>query len=485
MLRAFSINRVSLLKYRNSTITNSFLRVSAKHQYQGRFYSNGNNDNDHRKNAQIPFDIDSLIADLPDFPEDRNIDHLKVNDNDKINTSGTKESNGEDRTSETLSSFHKEPHMNFKPKDDIDTLLESLDLSSETIPENESPSGFSNLVNSQMEISSKEKSMDKNYKPVDVDKTDENVFGFDFWDLPNKKVDDSVVEEERQLFQNIFNSYIQPAKQKTKDKDLILNLRESVKLSQSKIDNLVEQNSNKYKLRSVSPTLKVDLFKKTEQALAPTIDYLKEMESSRELVEYMHKIFAKWTGLVEASRTDSSSFEDIFMNKLLRAKSKFGKRHSEFIAKIEESSKENPEEPILNVFTLPIVFNSVLNLLSFKFKNGQLAMSLFNILKKDINLYTVVCNQQTYNEVLRTHWIFNGKANLYGVEMIYLEMINNGFNGDLVTLNILKQIIIDYYNLKMGNSHLNKDTGLPIWTKEDDRRIDYLEKRLSRLANLQ
>ncbi|ODV69075.1 hypothetical protein HYPBUDRAFT_152264 [Hyphopichia burtonii NRRL Y-1933] len=97
-------------------------------------------------------------------------------------------------------------------------------------------------------------------------------------------------------------------------------------------------------------------------------------------------------------------------------------------------------------------------------------------------------NQQTYNEILRTYWIYFGKSNLYGIEMIFTEMRNNGFEGDLMTVNIVKQILIDYYNLKLGkndNLHLelNSDIKVPIWTIEDDARANNLQRQIQHLAS--
>lgn len=51
-----------------------------------------------------------------------------------------------------------------------------------------------------------------------------------------------------------------------------------------------------------------------------------------------------------------------------------------------------------------------------------------------------------------------------------------------MTFNTLKQIIIDYHSMKMGKLEVNKSTGLPIWSKEDDKRINNLERNLRYLV---
>lgn len=157
--------------------------------------------------------------------------------------------------------------------------------------------------------------------------------------------------------------------------------------------------------------------------------------------------------------------------------------HIKLMETIHKSSKKTPNSPILNILTLPTIFNQIIETTAYKFYDGQLALSLFNILKRDVRLYTFACNQETFNQVLKLYWIFNGKSSLYNIEMIYLEMINNGFNGDVTTFNILKQIVIDYYKLKMGTSIINESSKLPIWCKEDDKRASSLEHKLYKLAS--
>ncbi|EGV61837.1 hypothetical protein CANTEDRAFT_115286 [Yamadazyma tenuis ATCC 10573] len=60
-------------------------------------------------------------------------------------------------------------------------------------------------------------------------------------------------------------------------------------------------------------------------------------------------------------------------------------------------------------------------------------------------------------------------------------MLNNGFQGNLVTFNILKQIIVDYYGLKMNNYKPIRNS-LPVWNKDDDQRVQRLESALRTMA---
>ncbi|CUM68396.1 uncharacterized protein PRCAT00006119001 [Priceomyces carsonii] len=339
-------------------------------------------------------------------------------------------------------------------KKGIDDLLASLKLDEDLVNEESNNEKLSNMTKKHFASSNKEVST---YNKEDTDKGR-------FTDKPSDK---NIVEEERRLFQNIFESYMKPLEQDN-SKNQFFKLKDTVKITDRAIEKLVDTNQrNKYDLDSVSSDLKKDLFNKSKAALGPSIDYVGKIDSIDELFGFLRRIFKDWR-----------KEEDKHDIQLLLEEN----NNNRFTNEIAARSESQPDLPILNAFTLPIIFNKVLHDLSFKFKDGQAALTLFNLLKKDINLYTIVCNQQTYNEILRTQWIYTGKSNLYAIEMTYIEMLNNGFTGDKVTFNILKSIILDYYNLKMANSNLNKVSRLPIWTGEDDKRVRNLEGKLENLA---
>jgi len=432
------------------------------------------------------FERDSLLSDIDTYVEDKN-----GSSEEAIDIS-TEEKSEFDILNDFLNDHEKKQDeiiATKKDNDDFNDLLTSLNLDDGSTKRDEELLNFDKLSEMTKDhlTSKKNKTQTEEFNPIDVDKNDENVFDLSFLDM-NKTNDKEkkIIEEEKQLFQNIFNSYIKPT-DKDEQSELLQNLRDSVNISKNQINDILSSSTSARKnLPNVSGRLKDELFTKTRDALKPTLEYIytsSDLSTSNSLTQYLRTVFADWFEIVEKAQTDKAVFEDIYRNKLLKKSTKFDEKHDEFINSVYVQSTENPSNPILNVVTLPIIFNSILNTIAMKYQDGQLALSLFNFLKKDINLYTVCCNQQTYNEILRIQWLFYGKSNLYGIELIFIEMLNNGFSGDLMTFNILKQIIIDYHNLKMGQSSLN-DAKLPIWSKEDDKRVENLERKLGTLANV-
>ncbi|ODV77948.1 uncharacterized protein CANTADRAFT_7422 [Suhomyces tanzawaensis NRRL Y-17324] len=312
-----------------------------------------------------------------------------------------------------------------------------------------------------------------------VEESNETHFDLDFLGIDkNTKEERKTIEEEKQLFQNIFESYMKPAQEDQNAKDKIMwNIRDSVHSTKHKLDRIVH-TKQQTEFSKVSTRLKNEMFSKTRDALRPTIEHIEGLTTLAQVAEYFGQIVDLWMQAVETEE----NHESLYLNQLLKDATEFSLQHQEYVDLIRQEVHNELSRPKLNVITLPILVNQMIKTCAFKFHDGQLAYSLFNLLKKDVGLYTVACNQDTYNEVLRVLWIYHGKSNLYNIEMAFMEMKNNGFKGDFVTFNILKQIIIDYHNLKMGKLDVNKTTGLPIWSNEDDKRVKGLERKLRRLA---
>ncbi|CCE87060.1 Piso0_005597 [Millerozyma farinosa CBS 7064] len=358
-----------------------------------------------------------------------------------------------------------------KDKDDFDELLAALDL--DTVIED--PKSDTKSEDSDKGISSR----------IDIDKDDENVFGMDFLSIDKEKDFKDVTRRERETFQKIFDTYRDKPLQEEQKAKLMKDLMESINIAQGESKKITSESSqSRRRLTEVSEKLRDTLFVKIGQALHPTVNYITsspELDTGAKVVDYLKSTFVEWNKQVQKAKEQKESFEKIYLTRVLDNSTKFNDDHDEFIKLVHNQSLESPASPVLNVFTMPVIFNTVLTTLAWKMQAGQLASSLFNILKKDINLYTVCCNQQTYNEILKIQWIYFGKLNLYNIEISFIEMQNNGFMGDIVTFKILKQVIMEYHHLKMGNSHLNP-YNFPVWSKEDNNRVENLERKLVSLG---
>lgn len=310
----------------------------------------------------------------------------------------------------------------------------------------------------------------------DISFEDEEENGF-------KMEDDDIIDEEKKLFGKVFQTYLKDESNNT-DKAKRIEYYSSIKKSKEDIDNLINLTSTERKksvsFDSVSTQFKQQFFDRTKLAIKPTLNYIDHLRSVEAKLEFLNTIIARFQSQIKTPQGQN----EIFLGKQLRKNSKnFTAKHETLIDSMSQNSLELPDSPVLNVFTIPLIFNKTLHSLSFQNYQGTLATSLYNLLKKDVNLYTVFINQQTFNEILRISWIFNGKLNLHGVEMIFLEMVNNGFTGDIMTYKIIKQVLLDYCRLRIGNYSGSANKDVPIWTEDDNKRFKKLVGKTHQLAN--
>lgn len=368
-----------------------------------------------------------------------------------------------------------------KGKDELGQLLASLNLQNDDDVQDE-------VLSFDIDPSSLKQKSESNaeeYRAVNVDRSDENVFDLNALDLSKQiQIDKKTVEEEKQLFKDVFQTYSAPQTEAGRNK-ILLSLKDAVDATSTSVRHALDDKQETSKIKDISADLKQKLFAKVKDALLPTLEYIRnspDLSSSSLLVSYLKdSILRVWIGNMEIAKNDKNFFEDMYLSQFLAMLPSSEEKRNSFIKDIFTSSQKTPSVPMLNVLTLPVLFNEIIHKIAMRYYDCQLALSLFNLLKRDINLYTVFCNQQTYNEILRLQWLYYGKNNLYGIEMTFVEMLNNGFTGDIETFNLLKQVIIDYYNLKMGKS-FNRSR-LPIWTKEDDKRAENLERKLALLVD--
>lgn len=319
---------------------------------------------------------------------------------------------------------------------------------------------LSNLTNTSVDNSTRPSDILSGASPLQDDANREEGVVFD----------EKFISEERQTFMDIFNTYME--KSSDDDADLLANL-DGTKLNDNKIVDLILQ----YTRGEKSAEQAEELFRKTKESLEPTIDYISNI-GTEQLLEYFDQIVINWKEL------SVSSPETVFLRELLSRPN--GDLNTtqltiDLMNRIKDKSIIDATKPELNVFTLPIIFNTVIKTFALKYQEPQVALSLYNSMKSDVNFFTMCCNQQTYNEVIKIIWIFQGKSSLFGLEKIVLEMINNGFTGDLTTFNILKQALVDYYNIKMGVR--NGERGhRSMWTQEDDKRAQNIEKKLREMG---
>lgn len=345
-------------------------------------------------------------------------------------------------------------------KDDLSDILADMVFEPSGSESSELDRIFADLAKGTNVLTSDE------YNSVTLDQTDEDIF-----EQESKKSD--IINEEKRLFENIFDTYVRkdretPSSNKL-ESEVLWNLQQSF-----------TNNNRHWEEKPVSheplPTLAIKkCLEKAKIALKPTLDQLLAMEKQLDLVLFLTSVLDRYN----LKDYDELSF---YMHKLnYESTEEFLARMEELFSHANAACELDPFKPYLHEHTMPVIFNHILRLLSNKFYNGQLALSLFNSIKKDLNLYTIMCNQDTYNEMLKVYWIYMGKSSLCEIELLIVEMMNNGFRGDLATFTILKEVVGEYHTMRMGKSLYNPG-GVPIWSLEDEKRATKLGEKLRELG---
>ena len=244
-------------------------------------------------------------------------------------------------------------------------------------------------------------------------------------------------------------------------------------------DSLASARGYKDSLRVQGTTLKVyeELESKSKDALGPTLDFIdNELKNSREVNEYYLSLLKNASVQIDKARDKRNLNEQVYLRLVLALDRKqWSDQHQSVVDQIAKQSLLSPKDPVLNAISLPIITNHILKILGFRFFNGELLMSLFHLLKENVYLHTLCCNQETYNQVLKICWIYYGSVDLLQFEKVFVEMKFMGFPGDVSTCNILKVVIDQYNAMARGKSVLNK-FGARVFTKDDNARIDFFTR---------
>lgn len=285
--------------------------------------------------------------------------------------------------------------------------------------------------------------------------------------------------KERDLFLEMCEKYSQFEEDATRLRDLLESVLSTLQDSYSKPNKKAEGKLNKRAegIKTVLEKERVlkDLELQFADALSGTTEYLSTLNRA-ELMTFCKDFIARFK---------SGDYEkSLFRVKRLRneLEEEYIERQKLVCKEVEAASIARPQEPLLTMQTMPILFNHVLKLMCSKFYDGSSALTLFNIAKKDISLYAILCNQTTYNKILKLYWVFYGKSTLYEVELTVVEMLHNGFKGNLETFAILKEILTSYHTMRMGKTVYNP-CGMPIWSEEDERRALNLGHKLKRMGD--
>ncbi|CAK9436070.1 uncharacterized protein LODBEIA_P06280 [Lodderomyces beijingensis] len=236
-------------------------------------------------------------------------------------------------------------------------------------------------------------------------------------------------------------------------------------------------------IQSIDSELRDQLNSKCHDALRPTLDIFSSMPTAVEVYQFYMELVG---GLHDQLNSKSSKLvkNDIYLKDTLDevSRSEWTSKYTELIDAISSKSNQNARSPLMNLLSFPIITNHVLKILGSRFFQAELAMTIFNLLKSDLHLHTISCNQSTYNQILTILWIYYGNVDLMEFEKTYQEMKLLGFRGDFATYNILRVAIDEYGGLRWGISKFN-DSGSRVMTREDNARVAYLKNEVEALKS--
>lgn len=290
-------------------------------------------------------------------------------------------------------------------------------------------------------------------------------------DGDNQQMSELTIADERQLFYNIFKLYMQEHPHQNEAQAGVAVLVAAL-LERTKKAKAVAK-----RVKTVRERLSSDLKTGLESS---TLDAITKLPHAGEVCLWFFRDIERWQAMVKEAKLKRDQ-RALTLDHLFKLGAEA--EADAFVQQVIAEAEANPTVPPLNALTLPIVVNGLLKTAAYDLNDGQTAMTLYHWLKRDVNVYSVACNQETCNLVLAIAHLYYGKGDLYPVEALYHEMRNSGFSGNIETFNILKQVVIDYYGLRMGKlDGVNAATLVPLWLKEDDERAESFERHLKQLA---
>jgi hypothetical protein len=194
--------------------------------------------------------------------------------------------------------------------------------------------------------------------------------------------------------------------------------------------------------------VKLELNKKYIQALSPTFEFInKNINTNDQMYKFIqNKIIDPFinkssSSLLLKSKSSSSSSS-------LKKKNSKKMRKLSSIEEINNQSLLNPENPIIDIQTLPILLRFTLNSLTFDFNSISTSFLIIDFIKKheSIELYEFGLNIDVYNSLLIQIWSKTENLNL--ISNLIDELKINAIQPDLYTFKILSKIYLHCMRVK-------------------------------------
>lgn len=251
--------------------------------------------------------------------------------------------------------------------------------------------------------------------------------------------------EEQKSFKQVFD-YLSKESNKigmVKSLESFVNIQSPIQKNNQNNSNLVKKSffsiestpinlQKQYKLKS-------DSNKKLMNALLPTLDFINSnFKTSDQLFNFVH-----------------NNIFDVFLNNLnknslknKRPIKKFSPKIKYSIDEIKTQSLNSPENPIIDIQTLPILLKFCLNSLTYDFNSISDSLLLIDYIKhhQSIELYGYGLNIDCYNSILIQIW--TKTENLSLISSLIEELKINAIKPDLYTFKILSKIYLHCMRVK-------------------------------------
>ncbi|KAG0682101.1 hypothetical protein C6P40_002894 [Pichia californica] len=257
--------------------------------------------------------------------------------------------------------------------------------------------------------------------------------------------------EEQKSFKQVFD-YLSKESNKigiVKSLETFVNFQSPLQQQQQQNNKNSSNDENKNKFSFFKSTsnpinLEIQYKNKTElnknllEALLPTLNFInKNINSTNQMQDFVKEnIINSFLKNLNNKSNNNKNFKN----------QKINLKYS--INDIKLTSLKNPEFPIVDIQTLPLLIKFCLNSLTFDFNSISNSLSLIEFIKnhESIELYGFGLNIDCYNAILIQIWSKTENLNIIGNLVDELKI--NAIQPDLYTFKILSKIYLQCMRVK-------------------------------------
>lgn len=146
----------------------------------------------------------------------------------------------------------------------------------------------------------------------------------------------------------------------------------------------------------------------------------------------------------------------------------------------KDTSPCSPESVFVGSETVALILEKCIGVLATEFKDPLGALHIFELSKHhSIEFFSVACLAEVYNLIIRIRWY--DYRDLYAVVNLAAEIAINAIPPTLATTELLSDIYRDAFDSSKGMGAT--PYGMPLWTGQDARRLEELNRYRTRFQS--